>query len=33
MFGAGFVSWGGDRWLNWRWLYGGLLRGLFLIGF
>jgi len=37
MFGAGFVSWGGDRWLNWRWLDGGLLlRGLWLyfwIGF
>jgi len=30
MFDAGFVSWEGDRWLNWRWLYGGLVGGLLL---
>lgn len=32
MFGAGFVSWEGDRWLDWRWLYGGLSGGLLLSG-
>jgi len=32
MFGAGFVSWEGDRWLNWRWLYGGLFGGLLVSG-
>lgn len=32
MFCAGFVSWGGNRWLDWRWLYGGLVGGLFLSG-
>ncbi len=32
MFGAGFASWGGDRWLNRKWLYGGLFGGMLLSG-